>query len=755
MRAFNKAKRTNNQHDKHQAWSVYNQLRNSYQDKLREAELEYNTKLSASLKNPKCKKKAWWRTVKHFLNQNQSSAIPSLLFEGKQIPDNPSKAQIFNTFFLSQGIIDTSAIQIPPVANTAYNVLSNLIINDKEVLDVLKTLDVTKATGPDGVSIRLLKEAAPFIYKSLTRLFNLSLQSKKFPTDWKRAHVTPLFKSGDMMSCNNYRPISLLSCTGKVMEKVIFKHVFNFFRDNQVISSNQSGFMPGDSTVNQLLSLYHELALAIDQQKEIRIVFLDISKAFDKVWHDGLLYKLERNGIKGNLLSWFKDYLHNRQQRVVLNGHSSSWGAITAGVPQGSVLGPLLFLIFINDLVNIVNSKIKLFADDTCLYISVDDVAEAAATINSDLSSVEGWAKDWAVSFNALKTDAMLISRKHHTVNHPPLVFQGHQLTDVQQHKHLGIVIKSDLKWTAHISQIIIKATKQLNIMKALQYSLDRETLETIYFSFIRPILEYGSAIWDGCAQSDTQLLENIQLTAARTVTGAMRTTPNVKLYEETCWETLADRRENTKLIFMYKIINNLTPDYLRNLIPNIPTADTPINYNTRRRFDLPHFRARTDLFDKSFFPSATRLWNLLPLNIRNAPTLSQFKSKLSSSPHRLVKHSSLVNVGNRYLSILHARLRMGRSQLNEHLHKIGIKDSPMCSCGQGVEDVWHYFFACPSYVIYRNHLHAVISTFAPFNIHTVLYGCGKCNLESNTMIFMAVQEFIKESGRFGTLNQN
>ena len=242
------------------------------------------------------------------------------------------------------------------------------------------------------------------------------------------------------------------------------------------------------------------------------------------------------------------------------------------------------------------------FLQTTPLYISVDDVAEAAASINSDLSSIENWAKDWAVLFNALKTDAMLISRKHQPISHPPLVFQGHQLTDVQQHKHLGIVIKSDLKWSAHINQIVLKATKQLNIMKALQYRLDRETLETIYFSFIRPILEYGSAVWDGCAQTDSQLLENVQLTAARTVTGAMRTTPNVKLYEETGWETLAKRRERTKLIFMYKIVNNLTPDYLRHSIPNIPTADTPFNYNTRRRLDLPHFRARTDLFDKLFF---------------------------------------------------------------------------------------------------------------------------------------------------------
>ena len=157
------------------------------------------------------------------------------------------------------------------------------------------------------------------------------------------------------------------------MEKAIFKHVFNFFRDNLLLSAHQSGFIPGDSTVNQLLSLYHELCLAVDLQKEVRIVFLDISKAFDRVWHAGLLYKLERNGISGSLLNWIRNYLSNRQQRVVINGQSSEWGTINAGVPQGSVLGPLLFLIFINDIVDIVRSNIKLFADDASLFLSVDN----------------------------------------------------------------------------------------------------------------------------------------------------------------------------------------------------------------------------------------------------------------------------------------------------------------------------------------------------------------------------------------------
>ena len=536
--------------------------------------------------------------------------------------------------------------------------------------------------------------------------------------------------------------------------KGVFKHVFNFFRDNTVISANQSGFIPGDSTINQLLALYHELCLAVDKQKEVRIVFLDISKAFDKVWHKGLLHKLEKNGITGSLLLWFEDYLQNRKQRVVLNGQSSSWGTINAGVPQGSVLGPLLFLIYINDIVNIVNSEIKLFADDTSLFLTIDDPVHAATVMNGDLASLDQWSNEWLVSFNALKTDTMLISLKRQPPDHPPLVFQGHQLANVPQHKHLGLVLKSDLKWNEHIKEIVSKASKQLNIMKNLQYRLDRETLEVIYTSFIRPLLEYGNVVWDNCAQTDEKLLEDLQLTAARIVSGAMRTTPNEKLYEETGWETLAKRRERSKLIIMYKIVHGLTPNYLHAILPNTPVQEVNTRYNTRRTLNtctsnLPTFESRTVLFEKSFFPSAIKSWNLLPLETRNLPSLTRFKQRISNPSSCSVKYPELLKVGNRYLSVLHSRLRMGRSQLNEHLFKIGIKDSPACSCGAAVESVWHYFLTCPKYTVARDILHTTINSVAPFRLSTVLFGTSDCDLEGNTIIFLAVQNFIDKSKRF------
>ena len=247
------------------------------------------------------------------------------------------KADAFNSFFLHHSDIDTSNAQLPSNSNLPECALTNINVTENDVTDLLKDIDVSKATGPDGISPRLLKEAGSAISKPLSKLFNLSLETKTVPDIWKRANVITIYKKGEKTKIDNYRPISLLGCVGKLCERVVFKYVFNYFRTNFLLSIYQSGFQPGDSTVNQLIKVYHMLCEALDSKKEVRIVFCVISKAFDRVWHDGLVYKLKRMGIRGSLLSWFMHYLKDRQQRVVIQGSASEWGKIKAGVPQGSV----------------------------------------------------------------------------------------------------------------------------------------------------------------------------------------------------------------------------------------------------------------------------------------------------------------------------------------------------------------------------------------------------------------------------------
>ena len=201
-----------------------------------------------------------------------------------------SKAEAFNDFFLSHASIDTSNAKLPEDSNFEIR-LDSIVASEQEILDLIKSLDTTKATGPDGIGPRLLYEAGYTIVPSLTKLINLCLSSAQVPQMWKHANVMPLFKKGDSSKLNNYRPVSLLSCTSKILECIVFKTVFNYLRDNNILTSHQSGFQPGDSTVNQLAYLYHVFSHALDRKKDVRIVFCDISKAFDRVWHEGLLFK--------------------------------------------------------------------------------------------------------------------------------------------------------------------------------------------------------------------------------------------------------------------------------------------------------------------------------------------------------------------------------------------------------------------------------------------------------------------------------
>ena len=263
----------------------------------------------------------------------------------------------------------------------------------------------------------MLKNTGRSIAIPLRKLFNLSLQANSFPVLWKLAHVTPIFKKGDRSLVSNYRPISLVSCVGKTFERVIFKHVYNYLITNSLIYQYQSGLLPGHSTVHHLIKLIHHTCLALEKHETNCQIFCDISKAFDRVWHRGLLLKLENYGINGNLLLWFEDYLKNRSKKVCINENFSSEKSISAGVPQGSVLGPLLFLIYKNDISEDLTGLARLFADDTSLSYSSIDLHQIEMILNEDLRKLSVWAKKWLIVFNPLKTEVMLISNSFYDYN--------------------------------------------------------------------------------------------------------------------------------------------------------------------------------------------------------------------------------------------------------------------------------------------------------------------------------------------------
>ncbi len=583
---------------------------------------------------------------------------------------------------------------------------------------------------------------------TLLKLFKATFHQNKVPLIWKQSNVTPIFKKGNKSDPNNYRPVSLLCTTEKILEKIVFKYLYNHIRDNSLLSKWQSGFLPGCSTISQLLEIYHQFCQSVDDGKEVRVVFLDISRAFDRVWHAGLLFKLHKYGVRGELLKWISDYLTNRQQRVGLDGQFSNWGDILAGVPQGSILGPLLFLIFINDLTEVVRfTQIRLFADDTCLYITVDNREHTKDLINLDLHAMHEWSEQWLVSFSEPKTKSLIISNKHDRNLNPPLEMNGVLLEEVKSHKHLGVTLSHNLTWSNHIDDTYVKAMKRLDVLLRFKFKLRRRDLERYYISFVLPTIEYGNALWDGASQMYIAKLDNIQIRAMRIITGATERSNIQSLYSDLGWHSLSQRRSIQKLKWFYKINNGLSPDYLVDLVP--PTAEERHGYALRRRDNVTPYRTNKQFFSKSFFPSTVREWNVLPIDVREAPSLESFSRHLKQlfpAPRKIPWYG----LGDRFLDIHHTRLRLGCSKLKAHLHfNLHVEDNPLCICRHNNETSFHYFFECPLYCRQRVVLFNEVRIITEPSLNLLLYGDESLTLEDNTLVILAVQTYLNDTGRF------
>ena len=333
-------------------------------------------------------------------NKKKTTNIPPIIENNVYISNFGQKASLFNDYFADQcKIIDNGSV-LPPLNFRTSSVFSDIKIDPDEIVKIILSLNTNKAHGCDGISMAMLKLCPEEIAVPLSIIFQRCVSTGTFPDSWKLANVQPIYKKNNRQMKSNYRPISLLPLCGKVLEKIIFDQVYSFLDQNRLISTMQSGFRPGDSCIFQLISITSEIYRNFEKHDETRAVFLDISKAFDKVWHKGLIHKLKCNGISGNLLAFFENYIHNRHQRVTLNGTESDWRSISAGVPQGSVLGPLLFLVYINDLTENIKSQMRLFADDSFLFTPVKKVEVSHEQLVNDLETVSNWGYQWKMVFN-------------------------------------------------------------------------------------------------------------------------------------------------------------------------------------------------------------------------------------------------------------------------------------------------------------------------------------------------------------------
>ena len=346
--------------------------------------------------------------------------------------------------------------------------------------------------GIPGKFISLISTPISF---SLSTLFNNLFKEGLFPDIWKISHITALYKNkGSKTDKNNYRPISLLPTLSKLCESVIHKRLLDHCIENNVISHKQAAYLKGDSTVNQLLYIVHKIRMSWTKGDITHGIFLDVKSAFDKVWHKGLLAKLEQINISGNLLNLFQSYLTNRKQVVVVDGKVSGKTEVKAGIPQGSRLGPLLFIIYINDITENIESDILIFADDTSLLATGKNTDVTSAIINRDLIGISEWAQKWKVNFNADKSEEIIFSNIK-LQNYIPILLNGDKVKSVEVHKHLGLYLSYNLDWSAQVHHICMRANRKLAVLRSVKM-LKRQTLDVLYKLQVRSLLDYSLPVF-------------------------------------------------------------------------------------------------------------------------------------------------------------------------------------------------------------------------------------------------------------------
>ena len=448
---------------------------------------------------------------------------------------------------------------------------------EEDVSKKLHSLNPYKSCGPDGLHSRLLKELADQIAGPISAFFNQTLERRKLPDDWKKANISSIFKKGSKNIPANYRPISLTSILCKLMESFVRDHLMNHLLENNLLTTKQHGFITGRSTVTQLLKYLDKCARAVAVGRVVDAIYLDFEKAFDTVPHRRLLEKLKAYGINGDVLEWVKDYLSNRTQIVSVNGTESDLGLVLSGVPQGTVLGPLLFVVYINDMLDTVSSDALLFADDTKIYRQVCS-KEDALELQNDIKRLEEWTKRWLLRFNADKCHVLSIGKLENILHTQRYQIGGKELEHVFEEKDLGVLVDSDLNFEEHMASKIKKANQIVGLIRRSFTYLDAKSFVKLYTALVRPHLEYAQCVWSPRLKKHQNMLERVQERATKLVDhmNGIDYSERLKILN---LPTLSFRRFRGDMIEMYKHFQKSTGP--SSLILSSPKFENCVNISS------------------------------------------------------------------------------------------------------------------------------------------------------------------------------
>ena len=496
----------------------------------------------------------------------------------------------------------------------------------EEVRTLLENTDGNTAMGPDGLHPLILKNCAESLAKPIHTVFIRSLQEGQLPAAWKDSAVIPIFKKGHQIDLLNYRPVCLTSVVCKRLERKLSEHIYNYLQSSSLLSSHQFGFRPGYSTTEQLMLVYEEVSAGVDAGRTVDVVLFDYSKAFDVVPHAVLLKKLEHLGIEGDVLCWISSFLMGRTMRVSVKNHFSEAKEVTSGVPQGSVLGPLLFLIYINHVASQLSCKYKIFADDLKIYAcgeAHNTGTDLEPRIQADIDALSSTSESWGLSLNPKKCVVLRFSRKKQET--PCYVLQGSILPSPRAHTDLGVIIDTSLKFHDHISSITRKISGLGHSFLKSTVCRSREFMLFFLTVHLRPILEYASCVWHTGYTEDARSLERFQRYWTKQIDMLNHLTYGDRLRELDLY-SVKGRLVRADLIHYWKIFHKQSCIAPEAMFPQPPTS------NTRgHKYKIGMVHVNTDVRKRAFSKRCVKLWNSLPQYVVDAPSIASFKRGLDS----------------------------------------------------------------------------------------------------------------------------
>lgn len=615
-------------------WLAFKQLRNKCSSLIKKSKSEYYLSITTeNLNDPR----RFWKTIKSLSVSKTTHTLPtSVMKDSVAVHDKFEILNCFNEHFVSAGFLFESAPRptVEPIVDPVFSgqPFNFVPFTVQEVHRALKNLDPKKSAGPDHIDPYFLNVAADFIVRPLTCLLNMTLENKEIPKTWKSAFVLPILKGGDPAILNNYRPISNLSVLAKILEALVANQLKDFLNTNAILSTSQSGFRKQHSTISAALKVVNDISGALDKKQHCASLFIDLSKAFDTVDHDILKTRLHNSGLSEQAVAWFSNYLSNRSQCIRYDGLCSDFVPIRKGVPQGSVLGPLLFTLYINNLgKNMVDADCHFYADDTVVYCFALSLVHAIERLQIAFDAIQNTLLQLKLILNVDKTKLMLFSKSRCRPQIIPSVVTGGGgvIEVVKSYKYLGIMIDDSLTFKPHVETLVKKLRLKLGFYfrnrMCFSFNVKKRLVEATFL----PVLDYGDHLYMHASSQCLHRLDTVYHASLRFITNCKVLTHHCDLYSRVGWPALATRRLCHWYIFIYKAILRLLPSYLCVFIIPRSVGQYSLRSQDFLTLSVPH--ARTELGKRAFAFSAPTAWNKLQNDLRldQLITLNAFKTKM------------------------------------------------------------------------------------------------------------------------------